>query len=355
MCTMYMGKTVYLIDLQCIFFLLKRFVIIFRLQNKKQQRKSIGDVIHYNILTKPSLFRNYLRSSEIVEVKFSTGISNIEIGKANIPIPVELIEFIDQQTFQVKHQSKKLRKRCYIFNAQSKIMGELMVEYELALYDRVFSESEVESDILINLKNDEIENDKNHFNIDFDLAARSSTKISHKKKFKSPKKRINAEKIFEKIPTSSTNRLTSKATCASPLLNYLTGRPLAEIEKNEAVKAMQSTSPTESLIDLLSYDLNGLYLPNKKNNDAELKVLKKIDCLRIQVYDLCLTRAGTREILSKNASNESSFSSGTFTVDVELDSILSTKSPFEKNNVFTSQVTRIFGSSIETLPPSKLN
>lgn len=329
-------------------------MIIFRLQNKKQQRKSIGDVIHYNILTKPSLFRNYLRSSETVEVKFLTGISNIEIGKADIPIPVELIEFIDQQTFHVTRQSKKLRKRCYIFNAQSKIMGELMIEYELAFYDRVLSESEIDSDILLNSKNDEIENDKNHFNIELDIAARSPTKKSHKKKFKSPNKRINAEKLLEKVPTSSTKRLTSKTTCASPLLNYLTGQPLAEIEKNEAVKSMQSTSPTESLIDLLSYDLNGLYFP-KKNNNAELKVLKKIDCLRIQVYDLCLTRAGTREILSKNASNESSFSSGTFTVDVELDSILSTKSPFEKNNVFTSQVTRIFGSSIETLPPSKLN
>ncbi|XP_055320202.1 C2 domain-containing protein 3 isoform X2 [Sitodiplosis mosellana] len=325
------------------------------LDNKKQLQKSYGHVTHYDILTKPTLFRNYLRSSESVEVRFSSGISNIDIGKANIPIPVELIEFFDQQSFNSTQKTKKFRKRCHIFNAQNKIMGELLAEYELVLYDRVFSETEMDSEILTNKcttkKNVGIENDMNQFNLDLDHGPISSTKKSHKKKSKSPHKKIHIEKLIDKVPTSNTKRLSSKATCASPLLNYLTGRPLAEIEENEAVKAMQSTSPTESLINFLSYDLNGLYLP-KKTNDAELKVLKKIDCLRVQVYDLCLTRAGTREILSKNATNESGFSSGTFSIDVDLDSILSIKSPFEKNNVFTSKVTRIFGSSIETLPPS---
>lgn len=330
------------------------FAFFFRLTNKKQLRKSFGHAIHYNIVTKPTLFRNYLRSSECVEVKFSSSISNIDIARASIPIPIELIEFIDQHTFNSTQKTKKLRKRCHIFSPQNRIMGEILVEYELALCDRALSEIEMDSEMLANkCTATEIENDMNHSNLLMDSAS-ISPKKSHRKKIKvkSSHKVKNTGEIIDKIPKMSTNRISSKSACASPLLKYLTGRPLAEIEKNEAVKAMQSTSPTESLIDLLSYDLNGLYLP-KKSNDEELKVLERIDCLRVEVHDLCLSRAGIREILSNNSSHQTSFSSGTFTIDIELDSILSTKSPFEKNNVYTSKVTQIFGSSIETLPPSR--
>ncbi|XP_031632072.1 uncharacterized protein LOC116346267 [Contarinia nasturtii] len=330
-----------------------------KLKNEKQLKKSFGNVIQYNILTKLTLFRNYLRSSESIEVKFSSGISNIEIGHTNIPIPVELIKFLDQNTSHSVEKVKKIRRRCHIYNAQQKIMGEILMEYGLTLYDRVLSEGEIDNKIddkifSINEKQCvEIENNMNHFNLDLDPSSQSMKKSMHKTKFKvkSPHKKMNAENVLDKMASSKTKRLSSKSRrISSPLMNYLTGRPLAEVEENEARQAMASTSPTESLIDLLSNDLNGLYIP-RNMNDIELKLLKKIDCLRIQVYDLCLTRAGTREILSKNALNETSFSSGTFTVDVDLDSILSTKSSFEKNNMFMSKVTRIFSSSIESLPP----
>lgn len=287
-------------------------------------------------------------------MKFSSGISNKDIGKANIPIPVELIEFIDRKSFnRTAQRTKKFRKRCHIFNAQNNMIGELLAEYELMLYDQGLNDTEIHSEIPANKcpkkKMIEIENDMNQFNLDLDQCSKNK---SQRNISKSPHKKVHTEKRIGKVTTSITKRLSSRTACASPLLNYLTGRPLGETEEDEAVKAMQSTSPTESLIDFLSSDLNGLYLHKKRANEAELNVLKKIDCLRIQVYDLCLTRAGTREILSKNASNESGFSSGTFTVDIDLDSILCIKSPFEKNNVFTSKVTRIFGNSIETLPPS---
>lgn len=330
-------------------------ILRFRLKNKKQSRKSFGHAIHYDILTKLTLFRNYLRSSESVEVKFSSGISNIEIGRSNIPIPAELIEFLDRQSSSKK--VKKFRRRCHIYNAQQKMMGELLVEYGLSLYDRTLNESEFDEKIddkLLTTNGDEIENDMNHFNLDLEINSPSKKSVHKTKcKSKSPYKNVNSEKLLEKLSSSSTKRLSSKSGVSSSLMNYLTGRPLAEVEENEARQAMMSTSPTESLIEFLSNDLNDLYLP-KKINDTELNVLKKIDCLRIQVQDLCLTRAGTREILSNNALIESSFSSGTFTVDVDLDSILSTKSPFERNHKFTSKVTRIFSSSIESLPPCKL-
>lgn len=327
----------------------------FRLKNKKHQKKSFGHVIHYDILTKLALFKSYLQSSESIELKFSSGISNIDIGKANIPIPIELIEFIDGKLVHCTKKVGRIRKRTHIFSAQHKKMGEVLLDFDLMLYDRVISEAEMTKEISSNKCMDsgiEIENDMNHFNLDLELK-RSAQKIYKKNaKIKSPPKQRNAEKSPEELSKLNSKRLSGTNTMPSPLLNYLTGRPLGKFEETEAVKAMKSTSPTESLIDLLSFDLNGLYLP-KKTDDTESKILQKIDCLRVHVFDLCLTRAGTREILSNYAPNEASFSSGTFTVDVDIDTVLTTKSPFEKSALFTSKVTRIFSSSIETLPPCK--
>lgn len=316
--------------------------------------KSFGHVIYYNILTKPTLFRNYLISAERIEIRFSSEISNIDIGKATVPIPTELIGLIDQKSAE-RAKPMKIRKRCHIFNGQNKNMGELLIEYDLQFYDRTFNQCEI-MPLSTTVEWPEqqktgTENDMNQFNLELDLnCITNAAKKTHKKKSKSSH-RID-EKLLEKLPTSGTKRLLCKSTKSSPLLNYLTGRPLGKAEENDAIKAMESTSPTESLIDMLSFDLNGLYLP-KKIDSAESKALQKIDCLRIQVNDLCLTRAGTREILSKNALNETSFSSGTFSVIVDLDSILSIKSPFEKNVALTSKVIRIFSSSIETSPPSE--
>lgn len=335
------------------------------MKNKANQRKPNGHVIHYNILTKLTLFRNYLKSSESVKIHFSSGTSNIEIGWADLPIPSELIAFIDKQSNHSVHTVAKFRTKCQIFNAQDRVMGEICAEYDLVLYDRVFNENEMDSDNICTTKCSDnlittqplgIENNMNHFNLDLDTLGKSRKNMPKEKlsaksvAAERPKENPPLSTFTEKIPTSNCKRLASKSSRS--LLSYLTGRPLDAVEENEAVKAMESTSPTESLIDLLSFDLNGLYLP-KKPNDPEANVLKKIDCLRLHVYDLCLTRAGTREILSKNEPNECSFSSGTFTGDVDLDAILSTRSPFEKNTAFTSKVTRIFSSSIEAMPPCK--
>lgn len=298
-------------------------------------------MIKYNILTKPTLFRNYLKSAESIEIKFSSYISNVDIGKSIVSIPIELIESSDQ----LKQTARKFPKKYHIFNASNKVIGDLVLEFDMQLYDRVLSEAEIDMDKCT--ENIGVENDMNQFNLELDFERNNPFKKTHKKKSKTK----TSQKTDKSIEKSSVKQLSSNSTISTPLLNYLTGRPLGKIEENDAVKAMESTSPTESLIDLLSFDLNGLFLPKKMNN-AESKVLEKIDCLRVQVYSLCLTRAGTREILSKN---ESTFSSGTFSVDIDLDSILSTRSPFEKNTVFTSQITRIFSSSIEKLPPSKWN
>lgn len=324
-------------------------------------------MIHYNILTKLNLFKNYLQSSESVDIKFSSGISNIDIGLASVPIPNELIAFIDNKPIQNTKKVGKFHTKSFIFNTNNKKMGEVLIDYDLVLYDRVMDEAEMNKEISREMNKEMlsnsfidsvtmsgIENDMNQSNLKSEVR-HSSAKKDHKKntKIKLPQNDQNTKKSLDKLSTlSSTSLSSSNPKSQMTLLNYLRGRPLEKFEENEAVKAMESTSPTESLIDLLSFDLNGLYLP-KKTNDDESKILQKIDCIRVHVYDLCLTRAGTREILSNHAFNENSFSSGTFSIDVDMDTVLTTKSPFEKSIGFTSKVTRIFSSLIEAVPPSE--
>lgn len=311
-------------------------------------------------------------------MKLASGISNIEIGEAVIVIPAKLIQFIDKlnSTHSIPQAPVgKFPIKSIVFDAQQRSIGELFLDFEMIVCDRVFNEMEME--ILPNqnaMARDDgstttvtkqhfngIENNMNQFNLDL-----KKIKINHAKQKKSKNNRctnLTETSIHrpEQVPLSSTTteRISSKSrNISSTFLNYLTGRPLHPAEETEAVRAMASTSPTESLIDQLSYDMNGLYLPKKStlSESIESNVLKKIDCMRIHVYDLCLSRAGIREILSNgNAPNEMCFGSGTFTVSIDLDSILSAnKSPFEVNSTtFSSKITRIFDTSIETIPPGE--
>lgn len=303
-------------------------------------------------------------------MKFASGISNIEIGEAITVIPAHLIDFIDKSksTHSIRQQrqlaGKFPIKSSFIFDAQQKIIGEIAMDFEMIMYDRATSQNTLAKNVnvdgvltskVIKQQFNGIENNMNQFNLDL-----------KKIKMNQVLKDICIDKNNERIPpipsSTATKQISSKSTnISSPLFNYLTGRPLRAAEETEAVRAMASTSPTESLIDQLSYDLNGLYVPKKSTTirmaeSHETNVLKKIDCMRIHIYDLCLTRAGIREILSKaNAPNEMSFASGSFTVSIDFDSILSApKSSFQRNNAtFSSKITRIFDTSIETIPPGK--
>lgn len=356
--------------------------------SKANQKKSIGHAIQYDILTKLTLFKKYLLRSENLVVKLASDISNIEIGESVIVIPAILFEFIDKSkpTHSIPSPSPSKAIGTFpiksaVFDAQQKVIGEISLVFEMIAYDRVFHELDMEKlstqnimaaiddDVLTNeatkrrLNGNGNENNMNQYNLD--LKNIELNKVCNEQKKWTRREIDQNKKSFlrqERMPLSAaaTKRISIKSrNISSPLLNYLTGRPLHAAEETEAVRAMASTSPTESLIDQLSYDLNGLYLtkkPTTTTESIESNVLKKIDCMRIHVDNLCLSRAGVREILSKaSSSNGMSFGSGTFTVSIDFDSILSiSKSPFEMSNTtFSSKVTRIFDTSIETNPPGE--
>lgn len=280
-------------------------------------------------MTKLKLFKSYLARSGGVEFRFASGISNIPIGTAIASIPMQLIEFIDKHQTKSMIKMPKFRSKCHINNSQNKIIGKLTIDYDLLLCSRPIDDDKFNCEIssIANAN----ENDLNHINI-----VKRNAAISPKDKKGKTKKSI------VKIPKSV--KMSSKDPHPNPLMDYLTGRTLTDHQKDQAIKAMETISPSESLINLLTIDLDCLSLQRPhKNRSSELSSFDQIDSIRTHIYELTLTRAGVREILNENGS----YSSGSFVVDVNLSSNVST----DIETTFISEVSYIFTSTSDSLPP----
>lgn len=300
------------------------FKSIFRLRNKRIREPTLKKgVIHYEILTKLKLFKNYLARSGGVELRFTSGTSNIPIGSAIAPIPMQLIESIEQSTMKMQ----KFRTKCNINNSQNqKIIGKLTIDYVLCSLP--IDENEFICEFIS--KANENENDLNHINV-----VKENVTISPKNKKGKTKKSI------VEIPKSV--KISSKDSHPNPLMDYLTGKTLPDHEK---IRAMETISPSESLIDLFTIDLDCLSLQRThKNRSSELSSFDQVDSIRTHIYELTLTRAGVREILNENGS----YSSGSFIVDVNLGSNVS----MDIGTSYISEVTHCFTSMSDSLPPRK--
>lgn len=278
------------------------------------------------------LFKSYLARSGGVKLRFTSGTSNIPIGSAIAPIPMQLIESIDNyQTKSMIEMRKRFSSKCCINNSQNKLIGNITIDYDLLLCSRPIDESEFNSETFSNAN--ENENNLNHINV----VKRNAAILPKDKKRKT-------KKSIVEIPKSV--KMSSKDPHPNPLMDYLTGRALTDHERDRAIKAMETISPSESLIDLLTIDLDCLSFqrPNKKPSSA-LSSFDHIDSIRTHIYELTVTRAGVREILNENGS----YSSGSFVVDVNLDSNVST----DIGTTFVSEVSHIFTSQPDSLPIRK--
>lgn len=290
----------------------------------KKGGEHTSNIIHYKILTKLKLFKNYLARSGGVELRFTSGTSNIPIGRATTPIPMQLIESIDKHQTESTIKMQKFRSNCPITNSQNKIIGKITIDYDLLLSSRPIDESEFNCEFFPNAT----ENDLNHINV---ITNRKMDLPRDKKE----------KKLFVEIPKSV--KMSTKYPYPNPLMDYLTGRTLTDHERDRAIKSMDTISPSESLIDMLTIDLDVLSLqrPHKKRSSK----FGQVDSIRTHIYELTLTRAGIREILNENGS----YSSGSFIVDVNLDAKVS----MDVGTTFISDVSHIFTSMSDCLPPRK--
>lgn len=274
------------------------------------------------------LFKSYLARSGGVELRFTSGTSNIPIGSAIAPIPMQLIKSIDKHQNKLTTKMQKFNSKCHIKNSQNKIIGKITIEYDLLLCGRPFDGSEFNCEIFSN-------DNLNHINV-----VKKNAVILPKEKKVKTKKSI--------VETPKSVKMSSKGLHPKPLMDYLTGRALTDHERDQAIKAMETISPSESLIDLLTIDLDCLSLQRPhKIRSSKLSSFDQVDSIRTHIYELTLTRAGVREILNENGT----YSSGSFVVDVNLDSNLS----MDIGTTFISEVSHIFTSMSDSLPPRKYN
>lgn len=299
-----------------------------------------NNVVHYNILTKLKLFRNYLISSDGIELRFTTGISNITIGSAIVPIPEHLIKFIDKNQLSERIvKSRKTHIKCKIINSHKKIIGHVNVSFDLIISNSAISEKELNHSAIATVST-------NQHEIDIENKPIAASKLK-----KSKKEKNYLKKTATMIESLKSIKISSKNQMASPFIEYLSGKMLDDYDKDRIMKSMEQISPSESLIDLLTVDLDCLY--GNQLDKLHLKQSNQIDSVRLNIYELNLTKAGVREILNEDGCNHNIFTSGTFIVDVVLESatIKTDSIVCNAGTTFVSEVSNIFTSDV--LPPRK--
>lgn len=325
---------------------------------RKRCKSATKNCLNYKILTKLKLFKEYLLLSKSIKLKFSSSISNVYIGRATVSIPTDLVKFLDSKTSKVA----KFATNCQIYNSQQEAIGDIVVQFQLSLSEGPHSyKSESIAEAILNedvMCQAEVENNKNKPNFIGNAHSHLSAHKSKAKK-KSPiaRKRNESDNnttmlspanlLVPPIPKSST-KLSIKDFKPSPLMNYLTGQPLLTDEEIVALDAMRSASPTESLMDILSFDLDCLKKPRKQATKVDFSSLNRIDSIRVNICEVNLLKAGVREILHGNGMGRTSFASGTFIVDVKVEAAPSNELTPTKCVHFESKATRIFSSYIDS-------
>lgn len=329
------------------------FVLIrisYRFANFSSQHSANGYAGHnaaaatltYDILTKIKLFRAYLTSCEPIEIKFASATTNIQLGVAHVSIPIELIHTL---TTPRSGRSEPVTFNEYscntqIFNSRNKIVGDVRIDFNITVVDRTTPSSLTATTLAtkstkaaindmaacgVSLRRREIENDLN-----CDNTPMMTTVIR-----KSKHDKDNSNNLVSGRNRSGSTKISSRMQITSPLAEYLSGLPLTHNQENEALREMQSISPSESFIEALNADLKAAISTTPKMQPLALEshrsaspnrasstdaALQKIDSIRISVYDLILTNAGVRELCVKNGIiHGKSYASGTFIVEGKLD------------------------------------
>lgn len=254
--------------------------------------------INYSILTKIKLFREYLSLSDSIKIKFVSRTSNVHIGTAAIPITNELLNMFGDQNAGGRFRSKCVRG--HIRSAQSKSIGEVEVQFEVALHDRAQHHSPSRlcgnGDLAIRIEDGaprcrDAENDINKDNLKI-VAPRDC----------SPRK----EPRSDAGPASQ--RSSGTANSAS-LLDYLSGRPLSSKEEKSALNDIRAVSPTESLMDEIESNVRSILSSPKKiiarterpaPRHAPAEPQSAADSVRVHVFDLIVTRDGLQQICSRS-------------------------------------------------------
>lgn len=281
-----------------------------------------------------------MASCEPIEIKFASATTNIQLGIAHVPIPIELIDALttpsSSRSEQVTFSDCSCNTR--IFNSRNKVVGDVRINFVLTIFDRATprSATTVTNKMMKPSINDiTYSATMRRRGIENDLNCDNTPRTMIGCKTKNDKNSCN--NLVSGNGSRCSTKVSSRMQITSPLAEYLSGLPLTHNQENEALREMQLISPSESFIEALNADLKAAIATSPEKQPASDShrsgspirtsstdaALQKIDSIKISVYDLILTNAGVRELCVKNGIiHGKSYASGTFIVEGKLDGSL---------------------------------
>ncbi|KFB46460.1 hypothetical protein ZHAS_00014472 [Anopheles sinensis] len=258
-------------------------------QSSGKRKETERDQIRYEVRTSAELFRRYLKSCEPIRVRLISKRTQSLIGTAKVQIPGQIINFrdtVEQTTAQACGE---------VLSVRGFRLGELSLEFTLNLNAKDRITAGVPSSSKPSQPNDGKENNKmlrveqrplsgsfGSFPVQSNvLTIEGKPAPLHETSQRPLTGGTNARKKFNNLDGDSKKKI----------LDYLTGKPLDNDGRSElsALSDIRSISPAESMLEALArYDV--------APKPAKQTYLQAVDCVRVLVENLRLTRAGQKEI-----------------------------------------------------------
>lgn len=271
-----------------------KFCIFLRLESRNPPKvTSTPSVVNYNILTKFDLFKSYLLSCEPIEIKLTSVKTNLQIGTCFVPISKRILNSTEKR-IEVKNSYQ-------IFSPRNINLGEIVLNFKINFIE---SSSEIGYQKRLFQDSSETSTDRT-----------SSKLFVHKIPDLNLGSPMKSFRVLQRSDRSS-------------VINYLTGRKMSRNEETKALKEICEISPAGSLIEAL----NEIEETPRCTFDLpeEINYTKMIDSVKISINNLCLTKAGTREISVKKGA--------VFIIECKIDEELKTKSADDEFRVSSKNI-----------------
>ncbi|XP_058115911.1 uncharacterized protein LOC131286540 [Anopheles ziemanni] len=260
-------------------------------QSSGKRKQTETDQIRYEVRTSAELFRRYLKSCEPIRVRLISKRTQSLIGTAKVQIPGQIINFrdtVEQTTAQACGE---------VLSVRGFRLGELSLEFTLSLNAKDRVATGVPSSSKPLQPNDGKENNKM-----LRVEQRPLSGVGSFGSFPVQPNVLSVEgkpaplhETSQRPLTGGTNSRkkfnTLDGESKKKILDYLIGKPLDNDGRSElsALSDIRSISPAESMLEALArYDV-----APKPQKQTYLQV---VDCVRVLVENLRLTRAGQKEI-----------------------------------------------------------
>lgn len=261
---------------------------------------STNNSVKYRICTNLNLFHQYARVCEPIKIKFTSAISNLQIGTVYVTVPLSIVSFFKLDYTNKNSQKSIEQKDTYnIFSPKNNILGNVIINISVNLFENHINRPIMVPPITLNIRQD-AENEIRSIPSANTVRSANFDKIICLSKDSKTKNFESLVLTPHKKPYVSLGTLSFKSKSHS--INYLNGRNMTRIQDLKALKKIKSVSPTGSLINALSNDIIKPTISVSTIYKIDQQLIKQINSIKIGVSYLALSSAGVKEIRSSDKS-----------------------------------------------------